>query len=224
MTNFRTFDSRDALMQTTAELIAKALNDALLQRGEAFAALSGGTTPAPAYERLATMAIDWPRVTFLVIDERFVPPSHEASNEALLRRALAPALTANAKLLPLYSDVATLDAAAARADALYAGRPIDIALLGMGGDGHTASWFPNTPSFRTAMASTSTVISVDAPGAYGTPERLTLTRNALMRARSIALLITSPEKRALLQAKPRPRLPVDELFDLGVPIETLWAP
>lgn len=221
MTPLRAFETRDALMQATALHIADAIRTAISERGQAVAALSGGTTPSPAYERLAAMAIDWTRVTFLVVDERFVPLNDDASNEALLRRALAPALVAGAKLLPLFSDGISLEEAAARADALYAGKAIDIALLGMGGDGHTASWFPDT--LGAALASANTVIAVNAPGAYGTPQRLTLTRAALTRARAIALLITGVEKRTLFEDRTRPRLPVDALFELPAQVETFWA-
>jgi len=220
----RAFATRDAAMQAAAERIAEALKNAISERGQAFAALSGGTTPAPAYERLAAMPLDWSRVTFLVVDERFVPLSDEASNEALLRRALAPALAAGANVLPLYSDGVSLDEAAARADALYADKPIDIALVGMGGDGHTASWFPSAPVLEAALASSQSVIAVNAPGAYGTPERLTLTHAAMVRADAVILLIIGAEKRALLEDRARARLPVDELFDLPAPIETFWAP
>ncbi len=220
----RAFDTRDAAMQAAAKSLAEALKNGVSERGEAFAALSGGTTPAPAYEALAAMPLDWPRITFLVVDERFVPLSDEASNEALLRRALAPALAAGASVLPLYSDGVSLDEAAARADALYADTPIDIALVGMGGDGHTASWFPSAPVLEKVLGSSKSVVAVNAPGAYGTPERLTLTHAAMARAKAIILLITGAEKRALLEERGRARLPVDELFDLPAPIETLWAP
>ena len=108
--------NRDVLMTRAAVLLAEALNDALTERGVACAALSGGTTPAPAYERLASAPFDWKRITFALVDERFVPPSHEASNEGMLRRALAPALARGATLIPMWSEAATATEAAQRAD------------------------------------------------------------------------------------------------------------
>lgn len=225
MIEIRTFDARALLMQATAARIADALQQGILARGEGFAALSGGSTPEPAYRALAAQPHHWKHVTFLLVDERFVPPSHPDSNEGMLRRALAPALEAGAKLLPMFSEGMGIDEAAARADALYANTPIDIALMGMGGDGHTASWFPQSPQLAAALDRNDrrSVIAVDAAGANGSAQRLTLTRSALERANAVALLITGDEKRVLLTRQHRDGLPVDALFDLPSPIETLWA-
>jgi 6-phosphogluconolactonase len=220
------FETRESLMQAAAARIATALEQGIAERGEGFAALSGGGTPEPAYEKLAHLEVNWPRVTFLLVDERFVPPTDSASNEALLRRALAPALTAGAKLLPMYSDGVSHSEAADRADALYADKPIDIALMGMGGDGHTASWFLQSAELVSALDQNSarSVIAVTAPSAAGSTQRLTLTRSALARANVVVLLITGADKRALLQDKTRAALPVDTLFRLPAPTAVLWAP
>jgi 6-phosphogluconolactonase len=135
-------------------------------------------------------------------------------------------LAAGAKLLPMYAGGANVDEAAARANALYENKPIDIALMGMGGDGHTASWFPQSPHCETALdpSGTLAVLAVDAPGAAGSSQRLTLTRSALAHAREIILLITGREKRALLEGKQRARLPVDALFDPPTRAHVFWAP
>ncbi|MBL8546147.1 MAG: 6-phosphogluconolactonase [Hyphomonadaceae bacterium] len=222
----RDFATRGTLMQAAAEAIANALNKGISARGEGVAALSGGSTPEPAYEALAALPVDWKRVTFLLVDERFVPTSDPASNEAMLRRALARPLGEGAKLLPMYSHGGSAHEAAHRADALYAGKHIDVALIGMGADGHTASWFPQSEQLGDALDTINprTVISVEAPGATGSAERLTLTRSALARAGAIALLITGDEKRRVLEDKMRAPLPVDALFDLPTAADVLWAP
>ncbi|MEQ1812647.1 MAG: 6-phosphogluconolactonase, partial [Terricaulis sp.] len=115
------FENRAVLMHETAARIEKALKRGILERGEGVAALSGGSTPEPAYQALAALPVNWRRVTFLLVDERFVPPSDPASNEAMLRRALAPAIGSGARLLPMYAHGVRVDEAALRADASYAG-------------------------------------------------------------------------------------------------------
>lgn len=226
MTAIREFATRDALMQAAAAQIAEALKDGISKRGEGFAALSGGGTPEPAYRHLSAMALDWPHVTFLLVDERFVPLTDPSSNEAMLRRALAPALAAGANLAPMFTDDVSLSGAAVRADGHYADKPIDIALMGMGEDGHTASWFSQSPQLPATLdrANTRSVIAVTAPGADGSPQRLTLTWSALARASAIVLLVAGAEKRTLLEDKGRSPRPVDALFELPAAKTVLWAP
>ncbi|MEZ5996607.1 MAG: 6-phosphogluconolactonase [Hyphomonadaceae bacterium] len=224
MTQLRAFASREALVAAAAQYIADALAGAVEQRGQACAALSGGSTPAPAYHALADMPLDWPRITFLLADERWVPPSDDASNEGMLRRALAPALAAGARLLPLYAPDVTLEDAATKADARYAGHAIDVAVMGMGADGHTASWFPHSPDLAAALdpESARTVIGVRAPGAAGSPERLTLTRAAVAKAKRALLLIAGAEKRAALEAAQCMSAPIAALL-AAAPAEIFWA-
>ena len=220
------FPDRGALMQRAADEMAAALNDGIRARGAACAALSAGSTPGPAYERLATMSLDWPKVTFALVDERCVPASDPASNEGLLRRTLAPTLAAGAKVLPMYSGSTAPD----HADAAYAALHIDIALMGMGADGHTASWFPGGDGLAPALdpKSPRTVAAVRARQAAGAADRLTLTRAALDRADRVLLLITGDDKRERLEAALTQKIedaPVAALFARpGRQPEVLWAP
>lgn len=221
------FASRDALMQACAQRIAEALQKAIAKRGSACAALSGGATPAPAYRRLGAMALEWSKVAFALVDERLVLPTDDASNAALVKSALASAFAAGAKFIPMVSEPHDIVAAADRANALYDSLPIDIAVMGMGLDGHTASWFPQADTLREALdlAPSRTVIAAHAPGAQGSAERLTLTRAALARAGAVILLISGPEKRARLEASLAGEwAPVTALFETGMPLpEIFWA-
>lgn len=230
MLNITTFADRDALMAAAAERVAEALTKGLQTSGSACATLSGGSTPSPAYARLAAMDLDWSKITFALVDERFVPPTHEASNERLLRETLAGPLSKGARLLPMYTPANTAEEAAANANALYEHQCFDIALMGMGDDGHTASWFPRAGGLTEALDlnTASTVVTTHAPQATGAPDRLTLTRAALRKAHSVVLLITGEPKRRVLKAALAGALedaPVAALFDPAAPApEILWAP
>jgi len=217
------FATRQALMQATAERIADALTEAIDKHGNGCAALSGGSTPEPAYRLLAEVPSDWDQITFALVDERFVPPSHTASNERMIETALTLAFRRGAQFKPMFSATENVEQAADQADAIYQSLRIDIALMGMGGDGHTASWFPGVDS--EALQSERSVIAVHAPQAAGSAERLTLTRSALSRVGRLILLITGADKRARLErAVAAGDAPVADLFSLGMPpIEVLWA-
>jgi 6-phosphogluconolactonase len=120
--------------------------------------------------------------------------------------------------------------AAKRADPAYAALRLDAALLGMGADAHTASWFPQDPALDVALnpAGARSVIAVEAEGAAGATARLTLTFPALARADQIILLITGEEKRArlaLAETQPATEAPIAAVLR-GAPdrLTIIWAP
>ena len=221
------FATHDALMLAVASRTADALAEAISKHGSACAALSGGGTPAPAYRALAAMSLDWPKIILALVDERYVPPSDAASNEGLVRRELKDAFDAGVQFRPMY-DPPTLDQAADIADKIYAPMRIDLALMGMGGDGHTASWFPGAAKLGEALAldNPRTVMALTAAQADGSPQRLTLTRSAFTRIGSVLLLITGADKRTRLEAAlAGDYAPVAALFAQALPNpEVFWAP
>ncbi|MCL4147820.1 UNVERIFIED_CONTAM: hypothetical protein GTU68_053475 [Idotea baltica] len=153
------------------------------------------------FQSLSNAHLDWSLITIGLVDERAVPPQHDASNEGLVRRTLLQGRAAAAKFLPMWSDAADV---ANVATALYQPlTPFDFILLGMGDDGHTASWFPAAKNLNDAMdGDDRTVVAIDAAGcpvAGDVTNRITLTRSAVTSARHAVLLIFGDEKRCVIE-------------------------
>lgn len=229
--NRNDFANGAKLAKALAGTVAGALAEAIAARGKATLAVSGGSTPKRFFEALSQQPVDWDRVTLTLIDERLVPADHERSNHRLASEYLLTHLAAKAHFVPLYSDAADADqaarTAAARIDGL--GLPLDVAILGMGTDGHTASFFPNgsTLDLATDPACPHSVIAIEAPGA-GEP-RLTLTLPRIVEAGLLLLHIEGAEKQAVLEKALEPG-PADDMPVRAVlrgarkPLEIYWAP
>jgi 6-phosphogluconolactonase len=228
---FSEFETPEALAAALAELVAERLRAAIAARGRATLAVSGGTTPGAFFDALSNIALDWEFVTVILVDERLVPPSSERSNERLVRERLLKGEAGKARFIGLWSEAASPEVAARRAaDRLAAlSMPLDVVVLGMGADGHTASFFSDAPNFArlTDPAQPSTVLAVHTK-AGGEP-RLTLTLPVLAQARLTVLHIEGAEKRAVVEralaGAPLGELPVGAILDHAAhPVEIVWAP
>ena len=141
------------LAEAMAISVAHALEIAIGVRGWAVLAVSGGRSPVPMFERLRHRTIRWEAVTITLVDERVVPPDHDDSNGALVRRHLLREAAGKAAFVPLVADVAEVaDPASAVARLNAAWRQPDVIVLGMGEDGHTASLFPEAPELQQVQA------------------------------------------------------------------------
>ncbi|SLN41910.1 6-phosphogluconolactonase [Aquimixticola soesokkakensis] len=196
---FVEYSDRDALMLGLADKIAGELRMALASKDRASLSVPGGTTPGPVFDSLSAVSLDWARMDVLLNDERWVPETSERSNTALLKRRLFVDKAAAAVMIPLYGDAPRPEEKLADlAQAVDAILPLDVLLLGMGADMHTASIFPGADLLSEALAEDApTLLPMRAPGA---PEpRITLSARALKSAINIHILITGAEKRAALE-------------------------
>jgi 6-phosphogluconolactonase len=197
----RAFQDGEALAAALAERVAGDLRAGLEARGRASLALSGGSTPKRFFKALSGHDLDWPNVEITLVDERWVPPADERSNEALVRAQLMQDRAADARFVPLYTGDETPEAGLAGAEARVGAMmlPFDAAILGMGTDGHTASFFPGGDNLDAALdeANKALVVAMHAPGA-GEP-RITLTRRVLLQSHALYLHIEGAEKAAVLK-------------------------
>ena len=197
----REFADGAALAPAFARWTAALLQKSVDERGEALLVVSGGTTPKRFFAALALSAIDWARVTITLADERCVADDNPRSNARLLRETLLRDHAAAARFAPLADSRLSPDQELAAANARVADLPLpaDLVVLGMGDDGHTASWFPGADNLAEAIdpGARALVLPMRAPGA---PEpRLTLTARIILRARALALHIEGADKLKTLE-------------------------
>ena len=189
-------------IDVTAYLLG-AMHDAIKAKGKACLVLSGGSSPVPAFKELAEADFPWEKVSVTLVDERNVPPTHNDSNEALIRTHLMQGPAAAAHFIPLYDN-----------DAAYAQIGVgDVALLGMGTDGHFASLFPDMigEAHAFSLAAEPAIINTGPQGSPLHP-RISMNLSLISQIPKCCLLLPNEEKRALFeQAKTDDSLPVHYL-------------
>ncbi|WP_094559605.1 6-phosphogluconolactonase [Synechococcus sp. 8F6] len=192
-------ESAEDLARQTAQAIASALDLVLAERDRAQIALAGGETPRATYRQLGQQHLPWDRVDVLLGDERWVSSSDPSSNARMLRETLmAEAPGSHACLHPVPTELSSpqegAEAYAALVQQLCGGTPpaLDLVLLGLGDDGHTASLFPGT------AAPTITDRAVTLGEGKGLP-RVTLTAPTLSAARRVLFLVSGAGKVQALQ-------------------------
>ncbi|WP_291841985.1 6-phosphogluconolactonase [Maricaulis sp.] len=195
-----------AMAQALAGPITRALSAAIAARGKAVFAVSGGSTPEALYKTLADTDLDWSKVTVVLVDERWVEPGTPGSNESFLASTLMTGKAAAARLVGLKAPGDTpIDGLADITDRLAdIAFPPDVVILGMGEDGHTASWFPRADGLDAALAESGPpVAAIRAKQTAVTgalTDRITLTRAALAGAGMSLLLLAGESKKRALEA------------------------
>lgn len=226
------FAGPDALARTLARRVAGVLSLAVEQKGHAVLAVSGGTTPGRFFDCLAEEPIAWNKVTVTLVDERFVPMSSNRSNARLVTMRLLQKAAARASFEGLYEAAGTADAAAEAMNQRLMRLippPFDAAILGMGPDGHTASFFPDAAELKSLIDPRAEpgirAVHSDSAG----EARLTWNLAALASASLLVLHIEGLAKKdvALRATEPgsETMLPVAALFEHAkTPVQIYWSP
>ena len=224
------YDSVDELADAVAGDVGFIVESALDARGACLLALPGGKTPRPVFAKLAAAKLDWRKVTIIPTDDRLVPMQDERSNVRAIAQAFLPT---GARVIPIAAEIDDYRLAGNSADARLQDLawPPDLCWLGMGEDGHTASIFAgpdladalDAPKARRAVGVMPDPMPADAP-----VPRVTLTRAAILSARTILITITGDQKRELLEGAiadgQSSKLPIGRvLAEAEQPIDIHWA-
>ena len=224
-----TFPDAKVLAAACAEILGEALNRALCDGAErARLMVTGGSTPVACYEVLKDWPLDWSRVDVTLTDDRFVPPDDKDSNEALVRGSLLRGAAAAASFTPLWSDAASPEEAAARAEPnIRALGRFDAVLLGVGPDGHIASLFPHSPEAAEGLDPNARRLVIGVPKAGQPPHvpRVSLTLPALLNSKLVVILVSGASKKQPIEAAlGGADLPVRAVLEQRqTPVRILWA-
>ena len=211
------FENRENLAGALADRVARGLSRAISRKGSATLAVSGGNTPALFFDHLSREPITWDKVTVTLVDERQVDEASPRSNARLVKHGLLQNNAKAACFVPMFGNVE--EAAALE---------LDVVVLGMGDDGHTASFFPAGDKLAEALDQKTTValLPMQAPAA-GEP-RLTYTLPALLKAKVLCLHIEGEKKHTVLEnaiaGTDVMEMPIRAVLQAGNPLEIFWCP
>jgi 6-phosphogluconolactonase len=181
------------LVRPAAEWLSLEVTRAIAERGSCALGLAGGRTPNPVYQELASQSsVDWQHVDVFFGDERAVPPDHPDSNYRTVHLALLSRVPIPPRQVHrMEAERSDREAAAREYERLLPPR-LDVLLLGMGPDGHTASLFPGSAALDERHRLVVSVVGPKPPA-----ERLTITPPVIEAARKVAVIATGDEKAAM---------------------------
>ncbi len=182
-------ESSDEVAELACKEILAAAEAAIAQHGQFKIVLAGGTTPEKVYRLLAHSKSDWPKWFVYFGDERCLPADHADRNSVMAEQAfLSKVAIPKAQVFIIPAELGAEQAATQYRQTVKAALPFDLVLLGMGEDGHTASLFPGHQHDPEELAHA--VYNSPKPP----PERVSLSAQALVKARKVIFLITGSNK------------------------------
>lgn len=229
--DLRAFPDRRSLAEALAAEVAEALKGAVAESGAAALAVSGGSTPKLFFDALSKQDLDWSSVTVTLVDERWVPDTDERSNARLIREHLLVNAAAKAAFVPLFNGAAAPEGALPDIQQRIAdlSLPLAVAVLGMGDDGHTASFFPGGDRLEDAIDPSGKALVMPMRATAAIEPRITLTLPVLLAAKKLVLHIEGERKSEVLDralaADDVRAMPIRAVIaNVRKPLETVWAP
>jgi 6-phosphogluconolactonase len=196
--NEHVFSKQEDLVTCLSIQIIQNLQKAIQETGKASLLVSGGSTPKPLFEKLSSYDIAWENVQIALCDERWLDNKHKDSNEKLVRDSLMKNYAIKAKFISMYQENTLIEEAQEICSAIYKKElfPIDVLILGMGSDGHTASLFPNNIKLKEALETNERICICMQPS-DAPYDRMSLTKNAILGANNLYLHFEGEEKKAI---------------------------
>lgn len=231
MVNQHSFESREALEIALADQIVSLLKSGIAARGKGALVVSGGRTPAGLFQRLSTQSLDWSKVVVTLADERWVPADHEDSNARSVQTHLLQNAASAALFIPHVNGAESPHLGQADLELALAVLPdqVDAVILGMGEDGHTASFFPNAPELSAAIDPqvSQACMGVTPPAAPHLRMTLSLTR--LLASRQIFIHLCGEGKTPVLTEAlgegATEDMPIRAVLRQdATPVDIYWAP
>ena len=222
---FKDYKTSETLMQSLASTVEVELNNAIKNRGLATFVIPGGTTPKPFFNIIRDSDIEWEKITIFPTDERWVSMENSRSNARLIQRELLTGRASKANFVTLYKKNKTLDRGASLlAENISNYLPIDVLVLGMGVDMHTASLFPGSPGLALAQSMNAAEVVPVTPLDNSLEPRVTLSARVLEKAVNTHVLIIGLEKKNAVKEAEK-REPASAPISQFLPNATVhWSP
>ena len=208
--------------------IGQLLTQSITENDSASIAVSGGRSPIGLFEELSKINLDWSKVELTLVDERWVEAKHEDSNELLVRKHLIKNEATQIKFFPIKSSVKS----AKEGQKLYERilqkikLPFDVIVLGMGGDGHTASLFPDCKELSQAMDPDNQQKCIVTKSKNAPYERISLTFSTISKAKNLILHMRGSSKlntfELAMTLKDAKKMPIYAFTEQ--PLEIYWSP
>lgn len=221
------YENAEALTQDFAQKIVAILKAAIASKGKASLLVSGGRTPLPLFRALSQADLDWSKVAISLADERWVSADDDASNEKLVRANLLQGKAAAASFIGMKTAHDDAADSLAELNARYEQMswPVDVLILGMGEDGHTASLFPCSEQIQFGLSTKDKLLAVQPTTAPH--QRMSFSLDALLQSEHIFLHLTGESKKRVLEqalaGDNQLEMPIRAVLQ-NADVELVWAP